>query len=147
MTKFLNEKPFGHLCRFGTEFKAKRCDFQGGLTAHVPAHLTVEQILSDGIQVGGWHGVNIWTELNGFGGYDYLRIKIVPKQAEISGEPAHLPVPDDYADPEWAEGGRVHNWRNHVPEVVRTIWHTFTDRQQQLLALWATELASREEWE
>lgn len=50
-------------------------------------------------------------------------------------------------DIDWAEGGRVHNWKNHVPNNVRAIWASFTDAQKQALFGWASELAEREEWE
>jgi len=56
-------------------------------------------------------------------------------------------LPDNYADPDWLEDRRIHNWRNHVPEYVRAIWLTFPDNQRQHLAAWAEELARAEEWE
>lgn len=54
---------------------------------------------------------------------------------------------DNYLTPTWDEGGRVHNWRNHVPKNVRAVWGTFTPDQKLALALWADDLADREEWE
>lgn len=56
-------------------------------------------------------------------------------------------VPDDYGLPLWDEGGRVHDWHNHVPDEVQEIWHTFTDEQRQRLAAWAEALADQEHWE
>jgi hypothetical protein len=54
---------------------------------------------------------------------------------------------DDYLDPKWEEGGRVHNWRNYVPENVRAIWDTFTPNQKLVLSLWADDFAGRENWD
>lgn len=56
-------------------------------------------------------------------------------------------APEGYASPDWSDGGRVHNWRNHVPEHMREIWQTFSDEQRQHLALWADALARNEYWE
>lgn len=49
--------------------------------------------------------------------------------------------------PEWEKAGKVHDWRNHVPDEVRAAWNTFTDAQKLLLYNWADDLASSEEWE
>jgi hypothetical protein len=54
------------------------------------------------------------------------------------------------ANPHWNDLGPrpwVHEWRNHVPEDVQAIWHTFTREQRKALVEWADELAGREEWE
>lgn len=53
------------------------------------------------------------------------------------------------ADPRWdALGYRpVHEWRNHVPEDVRSIWSTFTREQRAAIVGWADALASAEVWE
>jgi hypothetical protein len=48
---------------------------------------------------------------------------------------------------DWDAGGRVHNWRNHVGENVKAIWHTFTPKQKIAIALDADEAAGAEEWE
>lgn len=60
-------------------------------------------------------------------------------------------TPIDYDNPDWTKTGspyyHVHNWRNHVPELVREIWVSFNDSQKKCLAIWAEELANREEWE
>lgn len=51
------------------------------------------------------------------------------------------------AEPYFDHAGRVHDWRNHVPEGVQKIWHTFNWDQRKALVEWADELASSEEWE
>ena len=51
------------------------------------------------------------------------------------------------ADPEWHKPGKVHDWRNHVPEEVQRIWRTFTPEQRVAIVNWADGLASAEEWD
>lgn len=51
------------------------------------------------------------------------------------------------ANPEWEKAGRVHDWRNHVPDEIRAIWSTFTAEQQYELYRWADEIASNEHWD
>ena len=62
----LNDKPFQHMARFGTEIKAKRCDFQGGYELFRPAHLTNEEFASDVAEIFHWHAMNICPDLNGY---------------------------------------------------------------------------------
>lgn len=52
-----------------------------------------------------------------------------------------------WKNPKWRSGGRIHNWHNHVPDGVRTIWDSFNDNQKFALYHWAENLASAEEWE
>ncbi len=54
---------------------------------------------------------------------------------------------EECGDPKWKEAGNVHDWRNHVTEEVRAIWHTFTDKQKYVLATAADYHAGNEEWE
>lgn len=65
----------------------------------------------------------------------------------MSDEPKWHGNASEYLTPDWNGGGRVHNWRNHVGEHVRAIWHTFTDEQKRVLACEADDRASDEEWE
>ena len=51
------------------------------------------------------------------------------------------------ANPHFESAGRVHDWRNHVPEHVQKIWGTFTPEQRKALVEWADELASSEHWD
>ena len=46
----------------------------------------------------------------------------------------------EWENPDWNYGGRVHNWRNHVPDEVQTIWSTFSDNQKFALYRWAEDL-------
>lgn len=47
----------------------------------------------------------------------------------------------------WNEGGHVHNWRNHVGENVRRIWHTLPPDVRLAIARDAEAAASAEEWD
>lgn len=51
------------------------------------------------------------------------------------------------AAPHFDKAGRVHDWRNHVPEGVQAIWSTFSAEQRAALVAWADHLAGNEEWE
>jgi hypothetical protein len=51
------------------------------------------------------------------------------------------------SNPEFDNAGRVHDWRNHVGEATKSLWHTFTDEQKAAIAVDSDERASREEWE
>jgi len=50
-------------------------------------------------------------------------------------------------DPDWQSIDRIHDWRNHVSDQVRTMWHTFTDTQKQALQRQADDLANAEHWD
>lgn len=56
-------------------------------------------------------------------------------------------TPNDYAAPDWATAGRVHDWKRHVSQEVRAMWGDFTDRQRAALARQAEDAAEREEWD
>lgn len=50
-------------------------------------------------------------------------------------------------DLDWDEGGRVHNWRNHVGSRTKAIWNTLSDEAKVAIALDADDSASNEEWD
>ena len=54
---------------------------------------------------------------------------------------------EDIVNPEWEVGGRVHNWKNYVPDDLKAIWHTFSKDQLIVLAETFDTIASNEEWE
>jgi len=64
----LNEKPFEHSCRNGTEVKAARCDFVGGVDLQVPGDLSDAEFAQDLFELGWYHAMNILPRLNGFTG-------------------------------------------------------------------------------
>lgn len=47
----------------------------------------------------------------------------------------------------WKAGGRVHNWRTHVPDEVRVLWPTLSNGGRMCIALMAENEAENEEWE
>lgn len=53
---------------------------------------------------------------------------------------------EEYLEPNWDDGGRVHNWRNYVSPELRLIWNTFTLEQKRVLCDAFDELAGRENW-
>lgn len=61
--------------------------------------------------------------------------------------PATTRLPIDWRDPDWDKAVRVHDWRNHIADIVRAMWHSFTDEQKQALAISAERIADAEEWD
>ena len=53
---------------------------------------------------------------------------------------------NDYLHPKWDEAGRVHDWRNHVPEHIIEKWDDLSDEIKHDLYLWAEQLSSDEHW-
>ncbi len=53
----------------------------------------------------------------------------------------------DIANPEWEAAGRVHDWRNYVPECVKESWGSLSERERLLVIVLAEEAASSEEWD
>jgi hypothetical protein len=74
--KLIDERPFAHLCKHGTLFKAARYDLRGGVTATVRPDMTPEQLMQDAAQFAGYHATNIHPDLERFGGYDTINITI-----------------------------------------------------------------------
>ena len=54
---------------------------------------------------------------------------------------------DEYQEPKWGEGGKVHNWRRYVSDEVQDMWRTFTPAQRSAIGRMAQEAADRENWE
>lgn len=52
-----------------------------------------------------------------------------------------------FPDPEFDKATKVHDWRNHVPHYIKTVWPTLTDREKQLIIYAADIEASAEEWD
>lgn len=53
---------------------------------------------------------------------------------------------NEYDNPDWSAGGRVHNWRNYINDGLMAIWHTFTSDQKRVIYENAEQQAEREEW-
>ena len=82
MKEFLNEIPFSHISHCGTKFRAKRCDFRGGIEVIENDVTTtyknrIEMLMKDTAEMIGWHACNIRPELNGFSGYVCLNFEFV----------------------------------------------------------------------
>jgi len=74
MKEYLNEKPFRHQTRYGTEFNCERCDFRAPVFyENVPEK--VEYLMSDVAEMISYHAMHIHKELNGFSGYDTITFK------------------------------------------------------------------------
>lgn len=58
-----------------------------------------------------------------------------------------MSVPVDYKHPIWNRTTPCHDWKNHIPVEIQRRWTEFNDEHQALLAEWAEEIASKEEWE
>ena len=56
-------------------------------------------------------------------------------------------TPDNWSEPDFANAGRVHDWRNYVSEEICAMWPSMPDQLKQALARQAEATASNEEWE
>lgn len=55
-------------------------------------------------------------------------------------------IPQDCFNPRWDETEKVHDWKNYVHFELRNLWHTFNEKQKQLIANNAQIIADDEEW-
>lgn len=51
------------------------------------------------------------------------------------------------ADPQFDAAGRVHDWRNHVPEIIRANWRSLCDQARVVAYVIAVQAADAEEWD
>lgn len=51
-----------------------------------------------------------------------------------------------WRNPDWENAGRVHDWRNHVSEHIKSIWKTFNDVQKEAIYEQAEDRAGQEHW-
>lgn len=72
---FKNADPCSHRGPNGTEFRADRCDLQGGVRVTFPTYreLTDLDKMLDAADFAAWHRNCIWDQLNGFSGYDCIK--------------------------------------------------------------------------
>lgn len=54
---------------------------------------------------------------------------------------------DRLLEPDFEGATKVHDWRNHVGDSVRTLWHEFTLEQRAAIAIDAEARAESEEWD
>lgn len=60
--------------------------------------------------------------------------------------PNDVPL-DELDNPEFENAGRVHDWRNHVPEEVKEQWDQLSLDAKQVAYLAAYNEAENEEWD
>lgn len=66
---------------------------------------------------------------------------------EIADEVCALDYRSEIANPKWLEAGRVHDWRNYVPESVRDIWAHLDTLARLSIYLIAVREAAHEHWD
>lgn len=49
--------------------------------------------------------------------------------------------------PEFGREGRVHDWRNHVPDMVKGAWESLSMETRFVVYAMAKEQANNEEWD
>lgn len=56
-------------------------------------------------------------------------------------------LPQDWLSPNWATVGRVHDWRNYIPESLQVRWFALSSETRMVAAALAQAQADREEWD
>lgn len=83
------------------------------------------------------------------------------KEAEQTQESEYLPFNEQLADEcmgltqckeiyrndIFIDKKRVHDWRNHVPEIIVSAWPELTLRERMLVAITAEASANNEDWD
>ncbi len=47
----------------------------------------------------------------------------------------------------WADGGRIHNWRTYVPTKLRKVWHHLGIETKVVIYIMAEDRANEEVWD
>lgn len=50
-------------------------------------------------------------------------------------------------NPRWDEVGKVHDWRNYVPDFVQDDWESLSDADKLQYLRWAQSMSDKEEWD
>ena len=53
----------------------------------------------------------------------------------------------DLNDPKFEDSGRVHDWRNYIPNEWVECWSEFTEKERKIMAVMAETQANNEEWD
>jgi len=54
---------------------------------------------------------------------------------------------DEVEHPDWGSGFKCHNWMNHVPDSMKSLWGELS-LETKLCILWVAEIqANQEEWD
>lgn len=57
-------------------------------------------------------------------------------------------VNSDVMNPSILKGsGTVHDWRKHVPDIVKSMWVELTERERRLVMIVCERAADNEEWD
>ena len=56
-------------------------------------------------------------------------------------------APSDWENPQWDEGGHVHNWKTYAGERLREVWPSFSDNQKKAVSASLDDVAASEEWD
>jgi hypothetical protein len=76
MIVWKNDDALVYRAKFGSVFKATRSDLRAGVAVEHPDFLSADQCMRDCVEFGGWHGTNVHPYLNGFSGYDTVRLEV-----------------------------------------------------------------------
>lgn len=81
-----------------------------------------------------------------------MSTKQTDEQRPASASSGELATPQTYGrgtmeDPRWDEAGRVHDWRNYVPEAVKGAWAWLTPTGRTAVYLTADACADAEDWD
>lgn len=62
----------------------------------------------------------------------------IPQKMQIVLEPLE--------NPQWRDARKVHDWRNHIPETMQSIWDRLSMEARIVAYIFAKQAADREEW-
>lgn len=54
---------------------------------------------------------------------------------------------EEFANPDWNNKNRVHDWKNYVREELKVMWPSFTLEQRRVIAENMDNIASDEGWD
>lgn len=74
MSKFLNDEPLEYRSSNGTVLKCLKCDLSVDVDVNNELEISKDELLSDYLEFGAWHALNIHSQLNGFVGYSRIKI-------------------------------------------------------------------------
>lgn len=58
-----------------------------------------------------------------------------------------LPKHIDVNNPQFEKAGKIHDWRNYVPQEIENIWENLSLKERILVAFMAEKQATNEEWD
>lgn len=73
----LDNKPFQHISRNGTDFSSASCDLRGGVKVVKPVEITEAKLAADFVEFGAFHAMEIRERVSSFPGYDCIDYTIV----------------------------------------------------------------------